>query len=198
MNYLFHLFLSDPDDEVLLGNLMGDFVKGRLEQTDYPTGVLRGLKQHRQIDTFANYSSAYLASRHRIDPEFGYFRSIMVDVFYDHLLARSWERYHERPLEQFAAHIYRLLEKHCGQLPNELQQIAPRMIEHNWLASYQHLHIIDRVLTRIDQRITRHTPLPQGLRQLELHYNELEIDFDRFLNQAQAFLRRESLSAGPE
>lgn len=199
MNYLFHLFLSDPDDEVLLGNLMGDFVKGRLEQAHYPDGILRGLKQHRQLDTFANHSSAYRASRHRLATEFGYFRSIMVDVFYDHLLARCWDRYHDQPLEQFAEQVYTLLDKHFDILPPDLQQIAPRMIKHNWLVSYQHLHIIDRVLTRIDQRLKRPTPLPRGVRQLELHYEDLERDCDLFIDQARAFLRSEkSLSSGFE
>jgi acyl carrier protein phosphodiesterase len=188
MNYLFHLFLSDPDPEVMLGNLMGDFVKGRLELADYPESILFGLKQHRQVDSFANRSSAFQASRQRIDPKFGYFRSIMIDVFYDHLLARAWERHHPIPLEQFAQQVYRTLEMKFDSLPAKLQKIVPRMIKHNWFVSYQNIEIIETVLIRLDQRIKRPTPLAAGLSQLKLHYSKLEDDCDLFLSQAQAFL----------
>jgi acyl carrier protein phosphodiesterase len=172
----------------MLGNLMGDFVKGRLELADYPESILFGLKQHRQVDSFANRSSAFQASRQRIDPTFGYFRSIMIDVFYDHFLARSWERHHSIPLAQFAQQVYRTLEKKFDLLPTNLQQIVPRMIRHNWLVSYQNIEIIETVLIRLDQRIKRPTPLAAGLSQLKLHYSELETDCALFISQAQAFL----------
>ncbi|MBE0500509.1 MAG: DUF479 domain-containing protein [Desulfuromonadales bacterium] len=191
MNYLFHLFLSSPEQDLLLGNLMGDFVRGRLEFADYPANVLLGLKQHRQIDSFATQSSAYLASRQRIDPQFGYFRSIMVDVFYDHLLARNWERHHPLSLEQFARQIYQILEKRFDLLPAELQKIVPRMIQHNWLVSYRDIAIVEPVLIRLDQRIKRPTPLAAGLEQLKRHYAALETDCDLFVSQAQAFLLKE-------
>ena len=189
MNYLFHLFLSDPDQDIMLGNLMGDFVKGRLDLAEYPKQILFGLKQHRQVDSFANRSSAFQASRHRIAPEFGYFRSIMVDVFYDHLLACNWDSYHDRPLEQFAEQVYRHLEQNFELLPAELQQITPRMIRRNWLVSYRDLDIVETVLTRIDQRIKRPTPLASGLDQLKQHYPEMESDCDMFISQARSFLQ---------
>jgi acyl carrier protein phosphodiesterase len=189
MNYLFHLFLSDPDPDVMLGNLMGDFVKGRLELTNYPEPIVFGLKQHRQVDSFADRSSAFQASRQRIDPEFGYFRSIMIDVFYDHLLACRWERYHCLPLEQFADQIYRLLEQRFDQLPASLQQIVPHMISRNWLVSYREIAVIEKVLIRIDQRIKRPTPIGRGLEQLSKNYSDMETDCDLFLKQARAYLR---------
>ena len=188
MNYLFHLFLSDPDPEIMLGNLMGDFVKGRLDLADYPKSMLFGLKQHRQVDSFADQSNAFQTSRHRIDPKFGYFRSIMVDVFYDHLLAKCWDRHHHLPLEQFADQVYRSLEEKFSLLPTDLQQIVPRMIKHNWLVSYRNIDIVETVLIRLDKRIKRPTPLPQGFSQLLQHYAELDADCDQFLIQAQTFL----------
>lgn len=188
MNYLFHLFLSDPDQNVMLGNLMGDFVKGRLDLADFPETILFGLRQHRQIDSFANQSSGYQASRHRIDPEFGYFRSIMVDVFYDHFLARHWERHHPLPLDQFAEQVYQTLENNFELLPPDLQQIVPRMIKHNWLVSYREIETIETVLLRLDQRIKRPSPLSRGGEQLKQHYDMFDADFDLFLIQAQDFL----------
>ena len=181
----------------MLGNLMGDFVKGRLEFADYPERILFGLKQHRQVDSFANKSSAFQESRQRLAPEFGYFRAIMIDVFYDHLLAKNWERYHDSPLETFAERIYRYLEVNFDLLPANLQKIVPRMIQHNWLVSYRRMDVIETVLARIDQRIKRPTPLTKGLHQLKLHYTDLESDCDLFINQAQTFIQ-DSSSCQPQ
>ena len=172
----------------MLGNLMGDFVKGRLDLTDFPETILFGLRQHRQVDGFANQSSGYQASRHRIDTEFGYFRSILVDVFYDHFLARNWERHHPLPLEQFAEQVYQTLENRFELLPPDLQQIVPRMIKHNWLVSYREIKTIETVLIRLDQRIKRPTPLARGVEQLKQHYDMFDADCDQFLTQAQDFL----------
>lgn len=189
MNYLFHLYLSEAEPEVQLGNMMGDFVKGRLEQHNYPERIMYGIRQHRQLDSFAGRSAAFQSSRLRIAGEFGYFRSIMVDVFYDHLLAKGWERYHDQSLEQFAVSIYSLLERHFEQLPTGLQQVAPRMISRNWLVSYREPEIIGKVLTRLDQRMSRPTPLASGLEQLHRHYDALEKDCEQFIEEARKFLQ---------
>lgn len=191
MNYLFHLFLSDPDPDAMLGNMMGDFVKGRLEKHDYPDRILFGLKQHRQVDSYANRDTACQRSRHRIDPMYGYFRPVMVDIFYDHLLARNWARHHEQSLEEFAATFYHHLKSRYDLLPTELKRIAPRMIQRNWLVSYRDIEIVETVLIRISQRIKRPNPLAKGFNQLQKNIAELEMDCDQFLVHAQEFLRQE-------
>ena len=110
MNYLVHLFLAGDQPGHLLGALMGDFVKGPLP--DYYQGGLReGLILHRRLDAYSLHQDDCRHSRRRIDPSFGHLRSVMVDIFYDHLLARHWRQHHPLPLEKYAAYIYRLLEK---------------------------------------------------------------------------------------
>ena len=128
MNYLVHLYLSDPDPLVRLGNLMGDFVKGRLEDAPYPHGIIRGLRQHRDIDTYSLTSPTVKISKNRIDSSFGYFRGILIDVFYDHFLACNWAQHATGSLEEFAAATYRLLEEYEEILPDELNRIVPRMV----------------------------------------------------------------------
>ena len=98
MNYLVHLYLSDDEPLVRLGNLMGDFVKGRLEGLDYPPGIMKGLRQHRFLDSYSHRSPAVGKSKERIDPRFGYFRGILIDVFYDHFLARNWQQHSDGTL----------------------------------------------------------------------------------------------------
>jgi acyl carrier protein phosphodiesterase len=187
LNYLVHLFLSDPDPLCRLGNLMGDFVKGPLTD-QWPPAVRRGLRQHRQVDSFAQLCPAFRASKRRLDPVFGHYRGILVDVFYDHFLARSWERHSAQPLPAFAAEIYRTLETQFQLLPAGLQAVAPRMIAHNWLVSYREPAAIGRALERMALRLRRANPLAQGLPELLRHYDELAGDCDVFLAAAQAHL----------
>jgi acyl carrier protein phosphodiesterase len=183
LNYLVHLFLSDPAPQCLLGTLMGDFVKGPIPQP-CPPAVRWGIELHRKVDLFAHHNPDFRRSRLRIDDSFGYFRGVMVDVFYDHFMARSWNRYSETPLPEFARGIYDLLARHLSDLPRGLQDVAPRMISHDWLNSYRKLEIIGRVLARLSDRLGRPNPLGRGLAELENNYSEMEADFNRFLASA--------------
>lgn len=183
MNYLVHLFLSDPDPQCLLGTLMGDFVKGPLDGT-FRSDVRWGIELHRKVDLFAHHSPDFRRSRLRIDDSFGYFRAIMVDVFYDHFMASTWSRHSPTPLPEFARGIYGLLRGHLAELPMGLQEVAPRMIAHDWLTSYRDLEIIGRVLKRLSTRLRKANPLGRGLVELERNYTGMEQDFERFLASA--------------
>ena len=184
MNYLVHLYLSGPDPMVRLGNLMGDFVKGPLEEAPYPAAIIRGLRQHRDLDSYSQISPTVKISKNRIDPSFGYFRSIMIDVFYDHFLARNWAQYAAGSLEDFAEDTYRLLEEHEAMLPDKLKRVAPRMIQYNWLVSYRELEAMEIALKRIGERLSRKNPLAEGYGELLKNYGDLEIDCAQFLNEA--------------
>jgi len=183
-----HLHLSDPEPLVRLGNLMGDFVKGRLDDLPYPADVIRGLKQHRAVDSFSHHSPAVRMSKERIHSRFSYFRGILIDVYYDHFLASNWSQHAAGTLEEFAAETYRLLEEHHDLLPDQLRQVAPRMIQYNWLVSYRDVEIMERALARIGQRLKRDNPLAEGYEELLRNYDELEEDCARFLVEAKSFL----------
>jgi acyl carrier protein phosphodiesterase len=188
VNHLLHLYLADDTPSSLLGNLMGDFVKGRLDDT-FPAAIRQGIELHRQVDAFAHDNPHYRRSKSRLDNRYGYFRGVLIDIFYDHFLARNWHRYHPLPLEKFADRIYRLLEEHFELLPSGLQQVAPRMIEHNWLVSYREAETIERVLARLSSRLRRANPIGQGIAELHRHYAGLENDCDLFLAEAQEFAK---------
>lgn len=189
LNYLVHLYLSAPTDDCRLGNLMGDFVKGRID-AGYPQEVLRGIWQHRRIDALAHSCLPCRRSRSRIDPYFGHFRGILVDIFYDHLLAVDWPRFSPQPLDAFAEEIYSLLSRNLHCLPPGLQQIAPRMIRDNWLLSYRDPDTIGRVLERVARRFSRPTPLGQALPELLRERQGLATDCEAFLQEGKACLSR--------
>jgi acyl carrier protein phosphodiesterase len=188
LNYLVHLFLAEPSPESLLGNLMGDFVKGRLGD-EWPPAVRAGIERHRRIDRFAQTSPSFRRSKTRLDPALGHYRGILVDVFYDHFLARNWERHHAQPLPDFARHVYRLLAENLAALPPGLQTVAPRMIAGDWLVSYREVATVGRALERMSLRLRRPNPLAAGAAELSRHYAGLAEDCERFLAEAQEFIR---------
>ena len=180
MNYLAHLFLSDPEPLAWSGSLMGDFLKGPIP-TGLPEQLSRHLRLHRRIDAYTQESPAFQDSRLRLDPRYRYARSILVDVFYDHFLAQQWERYAEIPLLAYTQQVYQGL-MHChAYLSEPLQQQLPRMIEHNWLYSYRRPEIVERVLRRLEERLKGRFPLVEGYAELEAQRESLEEDFSRFM-----------------
>lgn len=187
MNHLAHLFLSDPTPGGRLGALMGDYVKGRLDES-YPPEIRRGLQQHRLLDRFAESNRHFRRSRQRLCPTFRHCRGIMVDVVYDHFLARNWQDYSSMRLESFAASIYQLLEERRSTLPPALQKAAPRMVAADWLVACRETGTLDGVLRRLAARISRPTPLEQGLEELLRNYHDLENDFSRFMIEAADFV----------
>jgi acyl carrier protein phosphodiesterase len=180
MNYLMHLYLAGDDPESLVGNMMGDFVKGRLDDR-YPPGVRQGIELHRRIDSFAAGNLFFLRSKRRLDPSFGLYRAVLVDLFYDHFLARRWEEFSPVPFEEFIGNAYRVLADHESLMPERLRQLLPRMFSTNLLLTYREPEGIAAVLDRMSQRISRSNPLDEGIRELSLRYDPLWEDFRHFL-----------------
>ena len=182
MNYLAHLYLAEPTPEGILGSLLGDFVKGRLDSS-LPAAIRRGIRLHRAIDSYTDAHSVHLASRNRVSPKRRRYAGIIVDVCYDHFLCRRWQDYSTDSLERFAARVYDVLRTHGDALPERLRQIAPRMISHDWLCSYGDLDNVGRALDGISRRFKRNNPLAGALAEVEGNYNELAADFDMFFPQ---------------
>ena len=180
MNFLAHLFLSGDASELLVGNLMGDFVKGRLDGR-FPPGIERGILLHREIDSFAGRSRHFLRSKRRLDQSFGLYRGVLVDLFYDHFLAAHWEDYADVPLPAFISDAWRVLCEHKEFLPDKLQRIMPFMFR-DWLPSYSDIEGIAAGLQRISRfRIRRANRLGEGAEALIRHYGALYEDFRKFL-----------------
>jgi acyl carrier protein phosphodiesterase len=185
VNFLAHLYLSGDDPQLLVGNLMGDFVKGRLEGR-YPPAIEQGIVLHRRIDSFAGRSPHFLRSKRRLDERFGLYRGVLVDLFYDHFLAAHWEEFADVPSSLFLADARRVLEEHREVLPERLWRIIPLMFE-EWLPAYREIDGIARALLRMSGRIGRPNPLGEGAGELTRHYEGLYGDFREFLPEVQKF-----------
>ncbi len=188
MNYLVHLRLSDPEPDCQIGTLMGDFVKGSLDPA-LPPGFRRGIVLHRQLDSYAQGDPSFRRSKRRLNEAFGHCKGIMIDVFYDHYLARHWNLYSPILLEDFANQIYAHLERNFSQLPPGLQRLLPHLISENWLVSYRETAVIGRVLKRVGTRLQRPNRLADALPELHRYYAELEEDFFLFMQAAATHVR---------
>ena len=186
MNFLAHLYLSGDSPELLVGNLMGDFVKGRLDGR-FPPGIERGIALHREIDSFAGQNLHFLRSKRRLDKLFGLYRGVLVDLFYDHFLAARWEDYADVPFSLFTSDAWRILCEHKAFLPERLQRILPLMFR-DWLPSYRDIGGMAAVLHRISSfRLKRANPLEEGAEELSRHYEDLYGDFRSFFPELLAF-----------
>jgi acyl carrier protein phosphodiesterase len=186
VNFLTHLFLSSGAPELLVGNLMGDFVKGRLDGR-FPPGIEQGVLLHREIDSFAAQNCHFLRSKWRLDQSFGLYRGVLVDLFYDHFLAAHWEDYADVPLSFFISDACRVLCEHKEFLPDKLQRIMPFMFT-DWLPSYSAIGGIAAVLHRISRfRLKRANRLGEGAEALSRHYGGLYGDFREFFPELLAF-----------
>lgn len=194
MNYLLHALLSDDDDLVRVGNLLGDFVKGRLDEGRFPPRLLHGLKQHRRLDRLAHDHPVFCQSQQRLDNRFGRYRGIMIDLFYDHFTALDWDHYHPVPLEQFSQNLYRTLQQHQPALPPTFLPLLPRMIEKDWLTSYRDKTVMHRALQHVAGKIRYDNPLADGYSELERHYDALRDDCGQFIQDARHRLTDKNFS----
>lgn len=187
MNFLAHLHLSGDEPEMLVGNLMGDFVKGRLEGR-YPPGIERGMVLHRRIDSFAAANASFRESKARLDPSFGLYRGVMVDLFYDHFLALHWDVHSPVPFDVFVAAAYHVVTEYEEILPERLRRVLP-VIFTELIPSYREIGGIERALGRMAGRLGRANPLGKGGGELVRHYDALHDDFRRFFPEAIVFVR---------
>jgi acyl carrier protein phosphodiesterase len=195
MNFLAHLYLGPPDPQRLLGGLLGDFVNGRVVDMDLPAAVREGVWLHRQIDLFTDAHPLVRRSKQRVSPERRRFAGILVDMFYDHLLARYWDDFSEESLDSFTRRSYRLLLAQRDLIPLTAWPIIERMATHDWLSSYAELGSLHLAVNNTARRFRRETSLTGGVAELEADYAGFEADFRLFLPEVRAFARAQAVCA---
>ena len=199
MNYLAHLYLAENHSESLLGNLLGDFVKGSIAPV-YSEEVRKGIELHRKVDRFTDSHAVVRASIKLISPARRRFAGVIVDIFYDHLLAKNWQIYSAMPLADFSQNIYQVLQENHQLLPERLQKMLPYIIGEDWLTSYREVQAIDRALNRIANRLMkrfgRNNSLLNSAEELTANYQQLESDFHRFFPDLIDYVKRQGEIAG--
>lgn len=176
MNFLTHLCIADMLDDSLVGQFLGDFVKGRQVER-YSPKVRSAILFHRRIDSFSDAHAATRASRGRFSKGRRRFAGVIVDVCYDHFLARHWAAFRKDALADFVRRAYDRLRANRTLFNEHQVFIVDRMIAYDWLGSYYHLAHVGTALDRIASRLTRGDAFVGSIAEIKVHYHALEADF---------------------
>jgi acyl carrier protein phosphodiesterase len=183
VNWLAHLFLSEPDTEFRLGNLLADCVR-RPDRPNMPPNFQCGIRQHQRIDAFTDTHEIVRRSRARLTGDYRHTRGILVDIFYDHFLALHWPRYCPQPLESFTSDFYSAIRTCPIDLPADAQGAVDYIVSDDRLASYRTIDGIDLALRRLSGRLStrfnRHFALEKATAELIDNFAGLETDFGEF------------------
>ena len=191
MNFLAHALLAGDSDADRIGGLVGDFIKGPLPSSGLRPDLAAGVALHRAIDSFADRHPAFLASRARISPLRRRVSGVLVDLFYDHLLARDWALHGHGSLSDFTHGVYSALLDFDDLLPATARNVGQRMSEQNWLYDYRDATAVGRAIDRMSVfRIRRANPLAGGIDEFHADPDGFSSDFAAFLPDAKDFAAR--------
>jgi acyl carrier protein phosphodiesterase len=180
MNFLAHIFLSGDKPKIMVGNFIGDFVKGRNLSERFETEIARGIELHRSIDEFTDSHPIVSQSKDRLRPKYRHYAPVIVDVFYDHFLARNWNNYHSILLPDFAERTYQILNDHHEFLPEKVRQMLPYMEKGNWLVNYGRVEGIQRALTGMSRRTRFDSKMDESVNDLLEFYEDFKREFELF------------------
>lgn len=179
MNYLAHLLLSGPHSNLALGNFLADMISPPQSES-LPPSILAGVQLHRKIDMFTDSHDAVRSSTARIRSNQRKYAPVSVDIYYDFLLVRSWDKYSRVTLDEMADYIYSHLDEHLEVVPEPLQQRVRSMVEHQWLSTYRTADGIGDVFRRMAHRASRPEIMHSALAHLLEHDEDLLVDFNTF------------------
>lgn len=181
MNFLAHLYLSGDDPHTLVGNFIGDFVKGRNLSSQFEPRIVKGIELHRAIDEFTDKHPVVSQSKLRLRTKYRHYAPVIVDVFYDHFLARNWSDYNSSmDLSEYAQRAYLTLKQFDDILPERVKQMLPYMINGNWLLNYAQIEGIQRALTGMSRRTPFDSKMDESVNDLRQYYNEFKAEFELF------------------
>lgn len=172
MNYLAHAYLSFGHPELLTGNMISDFVKGKTKFT-YPPAIQQGIMLHRAIDTFTDTHEATREAKEIFRPHYRLYSGAFVDVVYDHFLATDTMEFSEQSLLDFSQQVYTSLDKQVEWLPDRFAGMFPFMKEHNWLFHYRTRWGTGKSLGGVVRRAAYLTESENAFQLFEEHYQLL-------------------------
>jgi acyl carrier protein phosphodiesterase len=189
MNFLAHLYLSGNNPKVMVGNFIGDFVKGKIALQQFEPEIVIGIELHRAIDVFTDTHAVVTESKNRLREKYRHYAGVIVDVFYDHFLAANWNDYHSQPLLDFSIATYKTIETFSAVLPHEVKQMLPYMKRGNWLLNYAQVEGIHRALSGMATRTTFVSKMEQASAELHTFYDDFEREFRQFFPMLQDHCR---------
>lgn len=189
MNWLAHLYLTPPTPEGWLGALLGDVVRGPIGD-DFDPQIRHAIALHRRIDALTATHPSIRQSCARIDASFGHYRRVIVDVFYDHVLATTWSEWSDLPLPQFVAQACAGIDEVLQRQPQLTPAFYAPMRRQGWLESYAAVDGIGTALRRMRRRLRRDHPIDEAVHDLVASGHGFRADFAALFPDAIAQARQ--------
>ena len=184
MNFLAHIYLSGNNDLLKIGNFMADSIRGHSYDV-YPMEIQKGILLHRSIDSFTDMHPVYRQSKHRLHEKYGHYSGVIMDIFYDHFLAKNWKTYSDVKLEEYAQTFYKLLQDNYDILTEKAQGMLPYMMGRNWLVSYASIAGLEMIMFQMDHRTKNRVAMHESIVELHQYYTEFESEFTIFFEELQ-------------
>lgn len=179
MNFLAHQHLSFKDEDLRVGNFLGDFVKGS-KFNEIPEPIAKGIILHRHIDWYTDNHEIVDQAKQFFREEIGKYAGVAGDLAFDHFLAKNWLEYSTQGLEEFSKETYRLLNEHAHLLDERSKMTLFYMSKNNWLLNYASIQGIERSFRGLSTRTRFKSNLEKGPDIIRKNYQELEGLFKEF------------------
>lgn len=189
MNYLAHAYLSFQQEEILVGNFFGDFVKGKMMDT-FPKGVRHGILLHREIDHFTDTHPLVRAGQTYLHPKFGHYSTVITDIYFDYFLGKNWQNYSQQPLEEFTKDVYRQISNYEPYFPDRFGNLFYWMKKDNWLLNYSTIEGIQKSLTGLSKRTRFDSKMEEAHLTLLEKEKEFELIFFAFFEDLKTFAKQ--------
>jgi acyl carrier protein phosphodiesterase len=182
MNVLAHIYLSGDSDEIIIGNYIGDYVKGR-DYLKYPEQIKKGIILHRHIDDFTDRHPVVHRSKILFTKKYHKYAGVVIDILYDHYLTKEWDTFSRRPIESITYQFYRAMVNNYDILPPKVQDRFPFFIINNWIESYKTSKGLKHVLSTLSKRTSLPSEAKYAIKTFKKNYYTLGEDFMEFFPQ---------------
>ena len=179
MNYLAHIYLSQSKIDLMVGNYIADHIKGK-ELERFSEGVQEGIRMHRAIDSFTDTHEIPHRTKERLYPKYGKYSAVLVDMFYDHVLAKEWSTYSPIELTKFTQSAYAALSTQLDIFPEKAAITFNYMSKGDWLSGYASIHGIGKALKGVSMRAAFDNNMDEAVVELEESYDLYKQDFEEF------------------
>jgi acyl carrier protein phosphodiesterase len=186
MNFLAHLYLSQNDTNIMIGNFIADHIRGN-NYEGFSKEIQQGIFLHREIDTFTDAHKIVRKSKRRLHERYRHYDGVIIDIFYDYFLAKNWDNYSAIPLDIYTGSINKLFNEISAELPVKSQQFIKYMIEFNILFNYQFEDGIEKVLNGMNHRTKGKSQMNLAIEDLKKLTKEFEEDFSVFFEDLRNF-----------
>lgn len=186
MNYLAHFYLSEGSENLILGNLLADSMNGSIDSPKYSVfsqEIIHGIRLHREIDFYTDNHPIVRQSIHRLQSKHHKYSGVIVDMFYDHLLARNWGKFSSEPLELYSARVYNIFEVNKNIIPFKMNRLVHSMSSKDWLSNYRFEENLNWAFKGLAQRAKFESNMENAMEDLLENYGDFLNEFLTFFPQ---------------